>query len=74
MPFQFKWIAGGFIVGMLIASVITPPTRKVPAVPTPSPHDKNVFQTDTGCIHLKPEEVSCDTSEPVSLNLLALKQ
>ena len=65
---QLSWIIAGVIVGMLISTVIIPPTRKTPVVP--EPHDKDVYHTDTGCIKLKAVEVPCE-GQPESLNLLA---
>ena len=65
---QFSCVIVGVIVGMLISTVIVPPTRKTPVVP--EPHDKEVYHTDTGCIKLKAMEVPCE-GQPESLNLLA---
>jgi hypothetical protein len=65
---QIGWIAVGIIVGMLISTVIVPPTRKNPVVP--QPHDKDVYHTDTGCVKLKAVEVPCE-GQPESLNLIA---
>jgi hypothetical protein len=55
-------------VGMLIACIIVPPTRKQIAVP--SPHDKDVFHTDTGCVRTHAIEVPCG-AEADSFNVLA---
>jgi hypothetical protein len=66
--FQVVWIAGGAIVGMLIACIVIPPTRKQVSVPTP--HDKGIFHTDTGCIRTHAIEVPCG-EEADSFNLLA---
>jgi hypothetical protein len=66
--FHITWIAAGVIVGMLIACIVIPPTRKEVAVPTP--HDRDVFHTDTGCVRTNAIEVPCGV-EADSLNLLA---
>ena len=66
--FQITWIAAGVIVGMLIACIVVPPTRKQVAVP--SPHDTDVFHTDTGCVRTNAIEVPCG-EEADSFNLLA---
>lgn len=68
--FELRWIVAGLIVGLLIATVMVPPTRKMPAVP--APHDDSTFYTSTGCVRLDTQEVPC-TAEPDSLNLLASK-
>ena len=66
--FQLVWITAGVIVGMLIACIVIPPTRKQAAVP--SPYDTDVFHTDTGCVRTHAIEVPCG-EEADSLNLLA---
>ena len=66
--FQLQWIVAGTIVGMLIACIVVPPTRKQIAVP--SPHDTDVFHTDTGCVRTHAIEVPCG-AEADSFNLLA---
>ena len=66
--FQLVWIAAGAIIGMLIACIVVPPTRK--QVTVPSPHDTDVFHTDTGCIRTHAIEVPCGV-EADSFNLLA---
>jgi hypothetical protein len=63
-----RWVVAGVILGMLIATVIVPPTRKIQVLP--QPRDESTFQTDTGCVRFVSEEVPC-TAEPDSLNLLA---
>ena len=63
-----KWVVAGAIAGMLIATVIIPPTRKIKVLP--QPRDESTFQADTGCVRFVSEEVPC-TAEPESLNLLA---
>jgi hypothetical protein len=66
--FHVAWISAGVIVGMLIACIIVPPSRKGAAVP--SPYDKDIFHTDTGCVRTHAIEVPCG-AEADSLNLLA---
>jgi hypothetical protein len=66
--FHLAWIAAGVIVGMLIACIVIPPTRTQVAVP--SPHDTDIFHTDTGCIRTNAIEVPCG-AEADSFNLLA---
>lgn len=68
---QLPWVIAGVIIGMLISTVIIPPTRKQPTIP--QPHDPAVYTTDTGCVRFEAVEVPC-TQEPDSLNLLASKQ
>ena len=66
--FQLQWISAGVVVGMLIACIVIPPTRKQVALP--SPHDNDVFHTDTGCVRTHAIEVPCG-EEADSFNLLA---
>jgi hypothetical protein len=66
--FQVVWIAAGAIVGMLIACIVIPPSRKQVSVPTP--YDRDIFHTDTGCIRTHAIEVPCG-QEADSFNLLA---
>jgi len=68
---RLDWMVAGIIVGMLIACVIVPPTRKEKALP--SPHDNGIFHTDVGCVRLDAVEVPCGV-EWDSFNLLASKQ
>lgn len=63
-----RWLVAGLVVGMLIATVLVPPTRKTLAVPTPA--DRSVFHTDTGCVRFTAVEVPCG-AEADSLNSLA---
>jgi hypothetical protein len=67
---QIPWVVGGIIIGMLISTVIVPPTRKQPTLP--QPHDASVYTTDTGCVRFEGIEVPC-TADTDSLNLLASK-
>jgi hypothetical protein len=65
---EVRWVFAGAIVGLLISTVLIPPTRKVKMLP--QPHDTTTYQTDTGCVRFVSEEVPC-TAETDSLNLLA---
>lgn len=67
---QLPWLAAGVIFGLLISTVMVPPSRKIKTLP--SPNDSSAFHTDTGCVRFISEEVPC-TAEPDSLNLLANK-
>lgn len=67
---EARWVVAGAIVGMLISTVLIPPTRKVKVLPQPT--DTSTFHVDTGCVRFLSEEVPC-TAEPDSLNLLASK-
>ena len=68
--FELRWIAAGVILGLLISTVMVPPSRKIKTLPTPN--DTSTFQTESGCVRFVSEEVPC-TAEPDSLNLLANK-
>ena len=65
---EARWVIAGAIVGMLISTVLVPPTRKVKVLPQPA--DTSPFHVDTGCVRFVSEEVPC-TADPESLNLLA---
>ena len=65
---ELRWVFAGVVVGLLISTVLIPPTRKVKMLPRP--HDTTTYQTDTGCVRFVSEEVPC-TAETDSLNLLA---
>ena len=65
---ELRWVVAGLIVGLLIATVLVPPTRKKMSVPSPA--DNSVYHTDTGCVRFSAVEVPC-TAESDSLNLLA---
>lgn len=68
---HLTWLVAGVLVGLLVSTIVIPPSRKMPSLP--SPHDKGTFQTGTGCVAFTPQEVPCH-AEPDSLNLLASKQ
>ncbi len=63
-----RWVIAGAILGMLISTVLVPPTRKIKVLPSPA--DSGPFHVDSGCVRFVSEEVPC-TSDPTSLNLLA---
>ncbi len=67
---ELRWVVAGVILGMLVATVIAPPARKIKVLP--QPHDTTTFYVDSGCVRFVSEEVPC-TAEPDSLNLLASK-
>lgn len=52
------WVFVGFLVGLLITSVFTPPKRNEPKVPTPDGNE--VLHTKTGCVKFRTAEVPCD--------------
>jgi hypothetical protein len=66
--FEIQWIVAGVVVGMLISCIVVPPARK--QVSVPSPHDTDVFHTDTGCVRTHAIEVPCG-AEADSFNVLA---
>ena len=66
--FELRWIVAGLVTGLLIATVLVPPTRKKMAVP--SPNDQGVYHTDTGCVRFTAVEVPCVDGAD-SLNALA---
>ena len=68
---EIHWVVAGVIVGLLIGTVLIPPTRKVKVLP--QPRDESTYHTDSGCVRFLSEEVPCE-SEVGSLNLLADKQ
>lgn len=65
---ELPWVAAGVILGMLLATVFVPPTRKQKVLP--SPYDPSTYHTEEGCVKFVSEEVPC-TQDPDSLNLLA---
>ena len=66
--FSLFWIFAGFVVGLLISSVFTPPIRNIPQLPTPK--DKSSIHTDTGCVTFHTTEVPC-VKNTTSLNFIA---
>ena len=67
---EAHWVVAGVIVGLLIGTVMIPPTRKIKVLP--QPHDTSTYHVDTGCVRFVSEQVPC-TQEPLSLNLLVSK-
>jgi hypothetical protein len=65
---ELRWLVAGLVVGLLIATVLVPPTRKKMSVPSPA--DRSVFHTDTGCVRFTAVEVPCVKGAD-SLNELA---
>lgn len=67
---QLKWLVAGLIFGLLVSTVVIPPTRK--KITIPQPNDASIYHTDTGCVRFDAVEVPC-VQEADSLNLLAAK-
>jgi hypothetical protein len=67
---QIGWLVAGVVIGMLIACVIVPPSRKQAVLP--QPHDLSTYKTDAGCVRIVSTEVPCG-EESDSLNLLVKK-
>ena len=65
---ELRWLVAGLVVGLLIATVLVPPTRKKLSVPSPA--DRSVYHTDTGCVRFTAVEVPCVEGAD-SLNALA---
>jgi hypothetical protein len=66
--FSIFWLFVGFLVGLTISAVFTPPLRDVPQLPTP--HSSNAMHTGSGCVKFDTKEVPCD-SKTTSLNFIA---
>jgi len=65
--FSIFWLFAGFLTGLLIAVVFTPPLRNVPQLPTP--YDIKPVHTDAGCVRFRTTEVPCVNA--TSLNFIA---
>lgn len=65
---SFFWIFVGAVTGLLVTSVFSPPLRASQDVP--SPYCKDTFQTKTGCVKFRTEEVPCSEGAS-SLNFIA---
>jgi hypothetical protein len=65
---ELRWLVAGLIFGLLISTVLIPPTRK--QVKVPQPNDTSVYHTDTGCVRFSATEVPCVEGAD-SMNLLA---
>jgi hypothetical protein len=66
--FSVFWLFVGFLTGLTISAVFTPPTRDVPQVPTPD--SDNLLHTGSGCVKFTSKEVPCE-KESTSLNFIA---
>ena len=66
--FSVLWLFVGFLVGLLISVVFTPPLRNVPQLPTPN--DGIPMHTGSGCVKFATKEVPC-ISQASSLNFIA---
>ena len=67
---ELPWLATGLIVGLLVSTVVIPPTRK--EIKVPQPNDSSIYHTSTGCVRFEAVEVPC-VEDADSLNLLASK-
>jgi hypothetical protein len=65
---ELGWLAAGLIFGLLISTVVIPPTRK--KVSVPQPNDSSIYHTDTGCVRFAATEVPC-VEEADSFNVIA---
>lgn len=65
--FSILWLFAGFLTGLLIAVVFTPPLRSVPGLPTP--YDVKPMHTESGCVKFKTIKVPC--ANATSLNFIA---
>lgn len=65
---EIRWLVAGLIFGLLVSTVVIPPTRKKSTIP--QPNDSSIYHTDTGCVRFVADEVPC-VAEPDSLNVLA---
>jgi hypothetical protein len=66
--FSLFWIFAGFLVGLLVSVVFTPPLRNIPDLPTPDETD--AMHTGAGCVKFVANEVPC-TPDKTSLNFVA---
>ena len=66
--FSLFWLFVGFLVGLTITAVFTPPLRNVPHLPTP--HDGTPVHTGAGCVKFQTTEVPCPKNA-TSLNFIA---
>ena len=65
---ELRWLSAGLIFGLLVSTVLIPPTRK--QIKVPQPNDNSVYHTVTGCVRFAATEVPCVQGAD-SLNLLA---
>ena len=68
---ELKWLVAGLVFGLLVSTVVIPPTRK--KITVPQPNDSSIYHTDTGCVRFEGIEVPC-VQEADSLNLLASRK
>jgi len=66
--FSVFWLFVGFLVGLLVSAVFTPPLRNNPQLPTPN--ETGAMHTGKGCVKFTTKEVPC-TAEKTSLNFVA---
>ena len=66
--FSVFWLFVGFLTGLTISAVFTPPTRDSKQLPTPN--GNNLLHTGTGCVNFSTSEVSCE-KDSTSLNFIA---
>ena len=65
---ELRWLSAGVIFGLLVSTILIPPTRK--QVRIPQPNDPRVYHTETGGVRFTSVEVPC-VQEADSLNVLA---
>jgi len=66
--FSIFWLFVGFLTGLIISAVFTPPIRDVMQVPIPNGY--NLLHTGTGCVKFTTTEVPCG-KDSTSLNFIA---
>ena len=65
---SIMWMFTGILVGLLIVAVFEPPARKDMKLPTPN--DKSILHTTSGCVKFTTTEVPC-SNDATSLNFVA---
>jgi hypothetical protein len=66
--FSIFWLFVGFLTGLTISAVFTPPIRDIPQLPTPD--SDRLLHTGTGCVKFTTTEVPCG-KDSTSLNFIA---
>lgn len=66
--FSVFWLFVGFLTGLTISAVFTPPIRDLPQVPTPD--SDTLLHTGSGCVKFITKEVPCGKNS-TSLNFIA---
>jgi hypothetical protein len=66
--FSIFWLFVGFLTGLTISAVFTPPIRDIPQLPTPD--SDRLLYTGTGCVKFITKEVPCG-KDSTSLNFIA---